>query len=291
MLPISKILVPTDFSERCLGLLPYVKALAEKHKAQVILLHAVDPFYTVPPTGFSGPVVVPVSPAVIKEREQRMSEFGTSELQGLKVQRLVQEGDSVGQVVAFAKDENVSLIAMPTHGYGAVRRFLIGSITSKVLHDTACPVLTGVHSEDNRAASGTVRFSNILCAVDLGPQSQEVLGWAAELAAEFKAKLAIAHVIGLLDARFPDVPSLQFRLELEAAARRELERLQVATDTQAATVHLQGGDPAREVSSLAESTGADLLVIGRGPRDREGGRLPANAYAIIRQSPCAVVSV
>jgi nucleotide-binding universal stress UspA family protein len=56
-------------------------------------------------------------------------------------------------------------------------------------------------------------------------------------------------------------------------------------------VHLRNGDPAREVSALAESVGADLLVIGRGPRDREGGRLPKNAYAIIRQSPCVVLSV
>jgi nucleotide-binding universal stress UspA family protein len=118
-----------------------------------------------------------------------------------------------------------------------------------------------------------------------------VLAWAAQFAMELDAKLEIAHVIGLLDAGFPYIPSPQSRIELETAARRELERLQIATDTQAATVHLRGGDPAREVSAMAQSAGADLLVIGRGPKDREGGRLPANAYAIIRQSPCVVISV
>ena len=34
---------------------------------------------------------------------------------------------------------------MPTHGYGVFRRFLLGSVTSKVLHDLGCPVLTGAH--------------------------------------------------------------------------------------------------------------------------------------------------
>jgi len=37
--------------------------------------------------------------------------------------------------------------------------------------------------------------------------------------------------------------------------------------------------------------GADLLVIGRNCADSAGGRLPTNAYAIIRESPCPVLSV
>jgi nucleotide-binding universal stress UspA family protein len=289
MLPISRILVPTDFSERSLGILPYARALAENHNAKVILLHTVDPFYTVPPTGFSGPVVIPVSSSVIKEREQRMEQFGVSELQGLAVRRLVQEGDAVGQIIAFARDERVSLIAMPTHGYGALRRFLIGSITSKVLHDAACPVLTGVHSD--KPITRSVGLTNVLCAIDLGPQSEEVLAWTGQFAADFKAKVGIVHCIGPLSSGLRSSVSPQLLLELEAAARTQIEKLQSATNTLDAAVHLRVGEPAHELSSLAESANADLLVIGRGPKDREGGRLPANAYAIIRQSPCAVVSV
>ena len=116
MLPISRILAPTDFSDRCRGILPYVRAVARKHGAEVILLHAVDPFYTIPPTAFSAPVVIPVSPSVIAEREHLMGEFAVSELKGLKVQRFVHRGDAVSEIVSFAQAEKVSLIAMPTHG-------------------------------------------------------------------------------------------------------------------------------------------------------------------------------
>jgi nucleotide-binding universal stress UspA family protein len=268
MLAISRILVPTDFSDRCRSMLPYVKAVAQKHGAAVILLHAVDPFYTIPPTGFSAPVVIPVSPAVIAEREKLLAEFGVSELEGFKVQRFAERGDAVSQIVACAREEKVSLIAMPTHGYGALRRLLIGSVTSKVLHDAECPVLTGVHAE-NSPAAGTVRFGNVLCAIDLGPQSQEVLAWASQFAADFKAKLAIVHSIASLDSGFPYALAPQFRMELEAAARKEIERLQAATETESAASH----------------------ILGRGPQDQSGGRLPRNAYAIIRQSPCPVISV
>ena len=168
MLPISRILAPTDFSDRCRGMLPYVKAVAQKHDAEVILLHAIDPFFTIPPTGFSAPVVIPISPSVIAERENRLDEFAISELDGVKVRRIVQKGDAAIEIGSVAQVESVSLIAMPTHGYGALRRLLLGSVTSKVLHDAACPVLTGVHSEDLPALRA-VQFSKVLCAIDLGP--------------------------------------------------------------------------------------------------------------------------
>jgi nucleotide-binding universal stress UspA family protein len=54
---------------------------------------------------------------------------------------------------------------------------------------------------------------------------------------------------------------------------------------------IESGDPPRTVSSLALQVGADVLVIGRGSAAGVFGRLRTNAYSIIRQSPCPVVSV
>jgi hypothetical protein len=53
----------------------------------------------------------------------------------------------VKRIVEFAHNNNITLIAMPTHGYGLFRRFLLGSVTAKVLHDADCPIWTGVHME------------------------------------------------------------------------------------------------------------------------------------------------
>ncbi len=290
MLPISRILAPVDFSDRCRGVLPYVKAIAERYAAEVTLLHVVETFYTIPSTGFSGPVMIPVPAAAIDARREQMERFAVPELHGLKVQRVVQEGDAATEIVAFAQKEPVSLIAIPTHGYGPLRRFLIGSVTSKVLHDASCPVLTDVHLE-RPPASGTIRFAKILCAIDFGLQSQEVVAWASQLAADCQAQLSIAHSLASLDPGFPYDSSPQFRMELEALAGKEMQKVQAATKTESAKTHILGGGAAKAIRSLAESIRADLLVIGRGPKDRSGGRLPANAYAIIRQSPCPVISV
>lgn len=58
-LTISRILVPVDFSDRCLGMMPYDRVFSERYDAEVILLHVVDPIYTIPATGISPPVIMP----------------------------------------------------------------------------------------------------------------------------------------------------------------------------------------------------------------------------------------
>ena len=214
-----------------------------------------------------------------------------AELQGVAVRRLVYEGDAAGQIVAFAKAENIPLIAMPTRGHGVLRRFLIGSETSKILHDVSCPVLTGVHLEEPPGLR-PVRFSNILCAVDLGPQSPPTLAWASRLAADLQAQLGIVHAIAPVNPGVIVLLSSDFQMELEKMARQEIENLQSAVGAESASVHIEEGEAAQTVCSIAQSRGADLLVIGRGAaQEGHSGRLRTNAYSIIRQSPCPVISV
>jgi nucleotide-binding universal stress UspA family protein len=291
MLPITRILAPVDFSDRCLRMMPYVRALAETYHAELILLHVVNPFYGIPPTGISGPAMIPVSPTILQDKAKELDEFAVSELQGLGVRRYVYEGDTVAQIVEFARAEAVSMIAMPTHGYGVLRRFLIDSVTAKVLHDVSCPVLTGVHIE-NQAPERKASFKNILCAVDLGPQSQEALTWAARLACDFGARLGVVHAMSALNPGVTLLLSPEFELEMEKPVRAQLEKLQEAAGAENATVYIEEGDAPKTVTAVAKSAGADLLVIGRGTREQDDtGRLRTNAYAIIRQSPCPVVSI
>jgi nucleotide-binding universal stress UspA family protein len=54
---------------------------------------------------------------------------------------------------------------------------------------------------------------------------------------------------------------------------------------------VEAGDPPKVICEMAQRQPAGLLVIGRGSAAGVFGRLRANAYAIIRQSPCPVVSV
>lgn len=290
MLPISRILAPVDFSDRCLGMMAYVSAMARTYGAEVTLLHIVPPFYGIPPTGLSGPAMIPVSPTILENKTKELEAFAVRELQGIPVRRQVYQGDMVAQIVDFARAEQASLIAMPTHGYGVLRRFLIDSVTAKVLHDVPCPVLTGVHIPE-RPAPQKVSFSHILCAVDLGPQSHEVLRWASRLASDFGAKLGIVHAMSALNPGVTLLLSPDFEMEMEKPVRAALEQLQSGVGAESAAIYIEEGDAPKTVSAAAKSAGADLLVIGRGTVEDESGRLRTNAYAIIRQSPCPVISI
>jgi nucleotide-binding universal stress UspA family protein len=145
MLPISRILFPVDFSDRCADMLPYVKIIAARYGAEITLLHVINPVVGIPNIGISPPELLPESGWLMSQQAERLECFGKDQLDGLPVRTLVYEGEPEAQIVATAVAEKSQLVIMATHGHGRIRRFLIGSTTCKVLHDLHCPVLTGAH--------------------------------------------------------------------------------------------------------------------------------------------------
>ena len=216
--------------------------------------------------------------------------FLAEELGGSRVKRILIEGDPARTIVEYAHSEDSDLIVMPTHGYGPFRRLLLGSVTSKVLHDADCPVWTGAHLEEPPSAQ-PLSLSHILCAIDLGPHSAKALDWANQLATEFGSKLTIVHVVASLDPRTEDYYfAPEWRRLVTDRAKEDIEKLQRNVGTHA-DVDLEVGDISKSVSFAAGHLKADLMVIGRGATAGMLGRFRTHAYAIIRQSPCPVVSV
>lgn len=282
MRSLVKILLPVDFSERSLGAARYARVLATHFRSELTLLHVLaPPAYEFGALEIGGSMLNELYVCRNVQVENELKTFLAEELAGLNVRRVVLEGDPARRIVEFAHDEEMGLIVMPTHGYGQFRRFILGSITAKVLHDTDCPVWTGVHLEQAPPA-GTLALRHVACAIDLGPQSVNTLKWAAGICREFSAKLTILHV-----STCAQVPVE----ELEVKIRREIASLQQQAGAEDAAVLVQQGDPPKVVCGETGRLQADLLVIGRGSAGGRFGRLRANAYAIIRQSPSPVVSV
>jgi nucleotide-binding universal stress UspA family protein len=290
MFPLSKILLPVDFSDRCLGAARYAEALASHFGAEIALVHVVEPLrYDFGELEFAGTVANDVMASRKAQSQQQLEAFLAAELADARVQRVLLEGDPARRIVEYAHDKQVDLIAMPTHGYGPFRRFILGSVTAKVLHDADCPVLTGVHLEQAPSPL-SIALRTILCAVDLGPQSRKTLCWASGMASKFRARLALAHAIPCIEARPGDYFDKGLAEEVSRGAREELAQLAAGIETPPEMV-VDGGDPPQVICRVAGETHADLLVIGRGSAAGLFGRLRTNAYAIIRQSPCPVVSV
>jgi nucleotide-binding universal stress UspA family protein len=284
MVKLSRILLPVDFSERCLGMTHYARALAEKYDAEIILLHVVNPVFITPEIGMAPPATIAVPQWLITEKSKLLEEFATPELAGLRVRRLVYEGIPEMQIVEIANSEDVQLVIMPTHGYGIFRRFLIGSVTAKVLDDLPTAVLTGIHMEKH-VHDRKEEFPAIACAVDLKTTSSQTLLSAAKLAADFGSKLGVIHV--------PPSPGQGSALEEWVATELAKNQLTLAPGTLVCSV--QSGEIAQTICAFAESIAASLLIIGRDRGEETGGkptgRLRTHTYSIIRQANCPVLSL
>ena len=92
MVKFSRILLPIDFSERCLGMTLYAKALAEKYGSEITLLHVINPVFITPEIGMAPPAAIAVPQWLIAEKTKLLEEFAARELAGLPVRRLVYEG-------------------------------------------------------------------------------------------------------------------------------------------------------------------------------------------------------
>lgn len=274
---LSRILLPVDFSERSVGGAHYAGSLACHLGCELVLVHVLTPpQYEFGAVDIAGSMLAELCRDRVVQANADLAAFQAEEFANMNVRRVVLEGDPSGSIVDFAHNERCGLIVMPTHGYGPFRRFILGSNTAKVLHDTDCPVWTGVHLEDAPTAP-SIHIRNVLCAVDMGPQSAKTLAWAANLAREFDARLTLLHAM-------PCGPNAHL------AAGEELRMLQASSGA-GADVLLETGEPAQTICDAAARLKADVLVIGRGSAAGVYGRLRTNSYAIIRQSPCPVVSV
>ncbi|MEO8593257.1 MAG: universal stress protein [Candidatus Solibacter sp.] len=285
---LAKILLPVDFSERSALAVHYARELALRFQSELILTHVLAPLHSeFRAVQAAGSMLLDVYRTRTASAEQELAGFETDALEGLRVRRIVLHGDPATKIVELAHEEKVDLITMPTHGYGPFRRFILGSNTAKVLHDADCPVWTGVHIEELRTVA--VPFQKILCAVDLGPQSARALAWASWLQKAFQGQLTLIHAIAA-HAEVGDEPDLSWLSGIREIAEEELLRLQREVGAEA-DVLLEAGEPARVICSAAARVGAGTVVIGRGSAAGNFGRLRTNSYAIVRQSPCPVVSV
>ena len=290
MLPLSKIVLPVDFSERSPGGARYARVLAEHFGAEVVVLHvAVPPPYEFGTLESSGAVLGELMSSRSAFAEKQLASFGGEELKNVRVERVLLEGDAAFRIVEYAHSVGAGLIVMPTHGYGTFRRFILGSVTAKVLHDADCPVWTGIHMEEVPSL-GAIALRSVVCALDLGPQSSKALGWAAQLAASFDARLTLCHAIPCVGTPLLEDIGPEFRTQAVSMAAESIRKLQSEAGT-SAEVRVEGGDAPKAVARMCEEAKADVLVIARGSAAGVFGRLRTNAYAIIRQSPCPVVSV
>ncbi|MGM0665010.1 MAG: universal stress protein [Thermodesulfobacteriota bacterium] len=144
MLPVKKILCPTDFSEPSFVGVKGANELAAHFSAELILVHVVTPVHVYPgpypAAGFDleGHLEEMIG-ASHKSLEEVVKNKTTPDLQ---VQTRVLQGSPADQIVEVAGSEEVDVIVTATHGWTGWRRYIFGSVAEKVVRLATCPVLT-----------------------------------------------------------------------------------------------------------------------------------------------------
>lgn len=134
---------PTDFSERSLAALPWVRKMAEAMQADVRCIYVVEEpqIYS---TLDMGPVAVPSVTELVKTAEGHLDSFIKTNLKafGSAPKASVLVGRPAEEIVSYARDNGAAMIIMTTHGYSGVKHLLLGSTTEGVLRHASCPVLS-----------------------------------------------------------------------------------------------------------------------------------------------------
>jgi universal stress protein A len=155
-LQIRSILVPTDFSECGNYALSWAASVARTFGSSIICVHVIEPI--VPTVGYSG-MTEPLPIADISEQLEDSAErelpklAECEEFQGLEVEELIVHGEAASEIVRVAKERNVDLIVVSSHGRTGLGRILFGSTAEAVVRHAPCPVLV-VKPEPKQDASG-----------------------------------------------------------------------------------------------------------------------------------------
>lgn len=140
---IKKILLTTDFSDYASYALSYAVEFAEKLKAEIGLLHVIEPI--IAPTDFTW------ESYDIAELEKKSREYTQQSLDKIirekipdkiKAIPIIRYGRSFEEIIRCAKDEKFDMIIMSTHGLTGISHILFGSTAEKVVRKSPVPVLT-----------------------------------------------------------------------------------------------------------------------------------------------------
>ena len=142
---IKKILCPTDFSENSEHALKYALALATLSQADLQLFHVVEPITYPQSTEFFEPVLDEVELMMKMEaasQQQLEDQVTTLKVEYPKISGKRVTGNTFLEIIQAARDDDVDMIVMGTHGRTGLAHVLIGSVAERVVREAPCPVLT-----------------------------------------------------------------------------------------------------------------------------------------------------
>ncbi|MBW2066978.1 MAG: universal stress protein [Deltaproteobacteria bacterium] len=294
---IENILLTTDLSESSGYAIPYGVALAKEYGSKLYLCHVID----LPSTGVYGDAIsypVGQQDRVVSYTNHHLSQL----MAGCNVdwEPVITIGHPPTEIVRLAKTKRVDLVISATHGRSGWKRFILGSVTGRLMRALPCPLmlLRSPDRPEKRQQGRSVKLERILVGCDFSPDSRLAVQYGLSLAQEFQSDLHLAHVIAP-----PVYENLvkrsierekEYQEDLRVKLREKLNKLVPEEVHNWCVLHtaLLAGQPYEELVKYAVVHDIDLIVLGlRGQSLVETLFVGSTADRVARESPCPVLLI
>lgn len=186
----KKILVPTDFSPQAENALKVAAQLAKKHESEIYLLHMLElPLNLIDQANSNSGGSLPEALFFMKLAHKRFKEVMESDyLEGITVYETVQFHEAFDGIIEVAKENEVDLIIMGSHGASGFKEMFIGSNTEKVVRTSNIPVLVikNEHKQFN--------VDNFVFATDFSEECKEPFKRAIKFANSVGANIHLLFI-------------------------------------------------------------------------------------------------
>ena len=292
---ITAVVVGCDLSEPSDRALDRALAIAQRHGAKVVLVHAqADDAPIAEVDNAMLEQLGEVSAAVRAEAARQLADrLDLIDKRGIRTEIVSRIGPPDEVLAAAALEHSAELVVIGTTGHTGISRFLLGSVAAGTIRHAPCDVLVV-------RGSGRGAFKKPLVATDFSPASSKAIAHA-DLVSEPHDAVHVIHAwqlpagswgASLLgSARFP---WSTVRDAVLSAAQGQIDKLvaEHAALNRTLDVELQQGPPAQVITHTAEKHGHDLIVVGaHGHRGVRRLLLGSVAESTVRHSPCSVLVV
>jgi nucleotide-binding universal stress UspA family protein len=206
---------------------------------------------------------------------------------GVECESVVRPGMAAEQILILLSEREIDRIVMGTHSPGPIGKLLVGSVAEAVVRTAQAPVyIVGPDVVDGKYRNFATR--TILCGVSLHESSPMVVGFAAALAAQHKARLILQHVILPQERAVALAGRSIEEVEAELIAMIPPE-LQSKLIVQAIAVP---GDPTEELLYQGRTQQADLIVLGaQGASAFAAAARQGVVYKVLAHAHCPVMTL
>ncbi|MEK6766758.1 MAG: universal stress protein [Planctomycetota bacterium] len=141
MITLKKILCPIDHSDCSKEALRYAVSFAMKDEAKLYLLHVID-IRSFDESIDAMSKQIPDDETLNQLKTKLLDCIPEEIRSGMDVEAIVVQGIPFAEIIHTARENNIDMIVIGSHGRTGIAHIMLGSVSEKVIRKAPCPVLT-----------------------------------------------------------------------------------------------------------------------------------------------------